>query len=65
MSAFVGTTFLRLARVTPGAGGRADDTDALTLGECYRRMRAGTLRLASAEGQRAMGLALLREGAAP
>jgi thiamine kinase-like enzyme len=62
-AAVFGATFLYLAH---RQGQPIEDGDNTleatpTLGECYDRIRAGTLRLASPEGQWLFGLAMMRE----
>lgn len=61
-----GTMFLHIARQMqhPGATGAETLASTLSLGEVYARMRAGTLSVATAEGQWAFGLALLEESLA-
>lgn len=56
-----GTLFLRLARQLghPGATGAETVATTLALAEVYQRMRAGTLAVATADGQWTFGLALL------
>jgi len=56
-----GSIFLVLAHRRGFAGG---DDPALTLAEAYAKMRTGELVVATAEGQWAFGLALLRESLA-
>ena len=62
MAAQCGANFLNLARRSGHSGARETDTrDATpTLGEFYGRIRAGELDIATAEGQWAFGLALLK-----
>ena len=55
-----GATFLGLVRVSSQPG--AADTEALGLVEVCQRTRAGALDLRSADGQWAMGLALVAAG---
>lgn len=66
VAALAGTMQLYIARQMkhPGATGAETATAALPLGEFYQRMREGALRLGTAEGQWAFGLALLKEGLA-
>lgn len=54
-----GAVFVRLAREAGHVGGMADP--GIALGEIYRRMTTGAFDLRSADGQWAMGLALVRE----
>ena len=62
VATFCGAMFLQLARRAghPGDGAGTLDT-AIALTDVYQRRRAGSLDIASAEGQWAFGLALLRE----
>jgi aminoglycoside phosphotransferase len=61
-----GTMFLYLARQLghPGATGTETLANTLSLGEFYQRMQAGELSIATADGQWAFGLALLKDGLA-
>jgi aminoglycoside phosphotransferase len=65
-AALAGTMQLFLARQMkhPGATGAETFDSTLTLGEFYQRMRAGELKVGTADGQWAFGLALLRESLA-
>ncbi len=65
VATLAGTMQLYVARQMnhPGATGAETLEDALALGEFYRRMGAGELRLGTADGQWAFGLALLKVGA--
>jgi len=65
-AALVGALQLWVARRMkhPGATGAETLDDALSIGEFYQRMRAGTLSIGTAEGQWAFGLALLKESLA-
>jgi aminoglycoside phosphotransferase (APT) family kinase protein len=58
-----GTMFLYLARQLqhPGATGAETLASTLSLSEVYQQMQAGSLNIASADGQWAFGLALLKE----
>jgi aminoglycoside phosphotransferase (APT) family kinase protein len=58
-----GTMFLYLARQLqhPGATGAETLASTLSLSEFYQQMQAGALNIASADGQWAFGLALLKE----
>jgi thiamine kinase-like enzyme len=60
VAAMCGSIFLALARQR----GYAGDGEGTTLAEAYAQMRAGTLSVATGEGQWAFGLALLRESLA-
>ena len=64
-AALCGANFLGIARQRghTGATTPASPDDAPSLGEIYQRMRGGAFDIASADGQWAFGLALLREGA--
>jgi aminoglycoside phosphotransferase (APT) family kinase protein len=57
-----GVVFLNLARHAGHAGSTGGETldSTLGLGDVYQRLRTGALNLASAEGQWAVGLALLK-----
>ncbi len=58
-----GTLFLHLARYGGHVGSRSETLDSTTpLSELYTQMRAGALDVASASGQWAFGLALLKTG---
>jgi aminoglycoside phosphotransferase (APT) family kinase protein len=61
-----GAVFLDLARQSGHAGASGGETLSSTpsLGDFYQRMRAGSLSLATAEGQWWFGLALMRESLA-
>jgi hypothetical protein len=48
----------------PGATGAETLDSTLSLGEFYQRMRAGELKVGTADGQWAFGLALMRESLA-
>jgi aminoglycoside phosphotransferase (APT) family kinase protein len=65
-AAFAGALSLHLARQLghPGALPGQASEEALPLGEFYQRMRAGALKLGTAEGQWAFGLALVKESLA-
>jgi thiamine kinase-like enzyme len=56
----LGATFLRLARAGGHPAATPDETldKAPSLGDCYQRMQAGSLNIASAEGQWSFGLAM-------
>jgi aminoglycoside phosphotransferase (APT) family kinase protein len=60
---FCGATFLRIARQSGHAGATGTETveSTLSLGEFYQQLQAGSLGLATAEGQWAFGLALIKE----
>ena len=62
VAAMCGAGLLRVARI----GGHAGDAaaDALSLDEFYQRMWAGTVKVATAEGQWAFGLALMKTSGA-
>ena len=62
VAAFAGTMQLHLARQLKHAGATGAETldSTLSLGEFYPRMLAGELKLGTAEGQWAFGLALLK-----
>ena len=59
-----GALFLHLARQRGHAGATGDETIESTpwLGDFYKRLMSGALRIDSAEGQWWFGLALLKEG---
>jgi thiamine kinase-like enzyme len=61
-----GATFLQIARNGghPGATGADTPDSTPSLGEFYQRMHAGSLSLATAEGQWRFGLALVKEAPA-
>ena len=61
-----GTLFLHRARVGGHAGARGADTieSTLSLVDIYQKMRSGTLNVASADGQWAFGLALVKASVA-
>jgi hypothetical protein len=61
-----GSTVLNLARQMNHAGASGEETLAstLSLAEFYQRLRAGALNLATADGQWAFGLALIKESLA-
>jgi aminoglycoside phosphotransferase (APT) family kinase protein len=61
-----GAVFLNLARQSGHAGATGEETLASTpsLGEFYQRLRSGSVKLASAEGQWGFGLALVKASAA-
>ena len=63
VAALAGTMQLHLARQMKHTGATGAETleSALSLGEFYLRMRAGELKLGTADGQWAFGLALLKE----
>jgi hypothetical protein len=48
----------------PGATGAETLASTLSLGEFYQRMRNGELKIGTADGQWAFGLALLKESLA-
>jgi aminoglycoside phosphotransferase (APT) family kinase protein len=58
-----GVAFLHLARQSGHAGATGEETLGSTpsLGDFYQRMRAGSLNIATGEGQWWFGLALVRE----
>lgn len=58
-----GAVFLRLARMSGHAGAATVDAPP-SLAEVHAQMRTGALAVATADGQWAMGLALVREGTA-
>ncbi|MEO8180494.1 MAG: phosphotransferase, partial [Deltaproteobacteria bacterium] len=59
-----GSVFLDLARQGGHTGARGETLDSTpTLAEFYERLRAGSLSIASAEGQCWFGLALVKDGA--
>ena len=59
---FCGTTFMRLASFGGVAGSSSETLEsAPMLIDLYQRMRAGTLNIASAEGQWLFGLALVKQ----
>ncbi|HEU4538740.1 MAG TPA: phosphotransferase, partial [Polyangiaceae bacterium] len=66
VAALAGAMQLYLARQMKHAGATGEETPAstLSLGEFYQQMMAGALRLGTAEGQWAFGLALLKESLA-
>ncbi|HEX8434092.1 phosphotransferase [Archangium sp.] len=66
VAVFCGSTLLNLARQMkhPGASGAETLASTLSLAEFYQRLRTGALNLATAEGQWAFGLALLKESLA-
>ena len=59
-----GAAFMHLARQNGHAGATGAETvdSTLSLGEFYQRMRAGTVSIATGEGQWAFGLTLLKAG---
>jgi thiamine kinase-like enzyme len=61
-AALPGVVFLRMARQHghPGAEGETLDS-ALSLGDCFQRIRSGALKPSTAEGQWTFGLALVKE----
>src|SRR5262249_31338268 len=61
----LGTMFLFLSRKGghPGATGEETLESVLSLSDFYQRLRAGALNIASADGQWAFGLALLKTSA--
>ncbi len=65
-AALAGTMQLFIARQMkhPGATGAETLASALSLGEFYQRMRNGELKVGTADGQWAFGLALLKESLA-
>jgi aminoglycoside phosphotransferase (APT) family kinase protein len=66
VAAFAGTMSLHVARLVkhPGATGGETLEATLGLGDFYQQMRAGVLKLGTAQGQWAFGLALLKESLA-
>ena len=60
-----GAMFLRLAHKA-GHAGAGDETleSTMSLGDFYQRLRTGALNVASGEGQRLFGLALVKESVA-
>ena len=62
-----GATFLKLARQNGHAGAAGSETleSTSSLGEVYQGMRTGSIDIATAAGQWSLGLALVREVAAP
>jgi len=58
-----GTVFLHLAQKLghPGATGAETPETTLSLGDLYAKLQAGALNIASADGQWAFGLALLKD----
>jgi len=66
VAALAGTMQLYIARQMnhPGASGAETMETTLALGEFYQRMGAGVLKLGTADGQWAFGLALLKTGVA-
>lgn len=66
VAALAGTMQLYVARQMNHGGATGAETldDALPLGEFYQRMGAGLLKLGTADGQWAFGLALLKESLA-
>ncbi|HYO51165.1 phosphotransferase [Archangium sp.] len=66
VAALCGSTVLNLARQMKHAGASGAETLASTpsLAEFYQRMQAGALNLATADGQWAFGLALIKESLA-
>jgi aminoglycoside phosphotransferase (APT) family kinase protein len=62
VAAMCGAGLLRVARINGHAGDAG--ADALTLDEFYQRMWAGTIKVASADGQWAFGLALMKTSVA-
>ena len=65
-AALAGAMLLFLSRQMghPGATGAETLASALSLGEFYQRMRAGELKVGTADGQWAFGVALLKESLA-
>ena len=64
VAVLMGAVFLGLARQHGHTGGNGALESAGSLLEFYQRMRAGTISPASAEGQWAFGLALVKEAVA-
>jgi aminoglycoside phosphotransferase (APT) family kinase protein len=65
VATLIGTMFMRMARANGHAGApSATLASALSLTEFYQAMRAGTLNVASPDGQVAFGMALIRESTA-
>jgi aminoglycoside phosphotransferase (APT) family kinase protein len=64
-AALCGVTFLKLALAGghPGADGSETLASVLSLSDVYQRLTAGTLRVASPEGQWAFGLAMVKASA--
>ncbi|MFT3775179.1 MAG: phosphotransferase [Minicystis sp.] len=62
VAALVGTMQLYLARQMKHAGATGAETldNTMALGDFYQRLRAGELQMATAEGQWAFGLAMLK-----
>ena len=58
-----GATFLHLARQSGHAGATGGETldSTPSLGDCYQRVRAGSLSLATGEGRWGFGLALMKD----
>jgi hypothetical protein len=65
-AALAGSMQLFIARQMnhPGATGAETPASTPSLGEFYQRMRAGDLKVGTADGQWAFGLALLKESLA-
>jgi aminoglycoside phosphotransferase (APT) family kinase protein len=65
-AALCGLTFLQLARAGGHPGARGDQTPEATpsLTDVYQRLMAGSLSIATAEGQWAFGLAMVKASAA-
>jgi len=61
VAALAGSASLLLARRLKHPGADTAVEDAMALGDFYQKMRAGTLRLGTPEGQWAFGLALVKE----
>lgn len=59
-----GIGMLHAARARGHQGGEAAIDETRSLSEVYQEMRSGSLNVASADGQWALGLALLKEGTA-
>lgn len=61
VAVLAGSASLLLARRFEHPGAETAAGEALTLGDFYQQMRAGTLRLGTRDGQWAFGLALVKE----
>lgn len=63
VATLLGAMFMRLVRASGHAGAAGTETpdSALSLSEFYQAMRAGTLNIATGEGQAAFGMALIKE----
>jgi aminoglycoside phosphotransferase (APT) family kinase protein len=67
VAVLAGVTFLQLAGERGPSETASDETlDSIpSLGDCYQRMRAGTLNVATKEGKLSFGLALVKESVSP